>query len=188
MKHERVLTKGVGALLLCGVFAACDAGPTEPMPFNPAAAAGLFYQILPPGEISDDPSGKLECPAGGSVAFERGVSNEQEGEVTIRRTQLTKRYDGCAMMRGSTIITANGETRSSEEMHLEHEGATWPHGVLYQEAHEVGTLAMSYGDTKTHTCENDFVTIFEPAAGRFSSSGIRCGYRIDRTVYLPIGG
>jgi hypothetical protein len=42
MKHERVLTKGVGALLLCGVFAACDAGPTEPMPFNPAAAAGLF--------------------------------------------------------------------------------------------------------------------------------------------------
>lgn len=41
----------------------------------------------------------------------------------------------------------------------QHEDATWPHGELYQEAHEVGTPTMTYGDTQTHTCEDDFVTI-----------------------------
>lgn len=188
MKYERVLSTGVGALLICGILAACDTGPAEPTPFNLADLAGLFSRVLPPGEIGDELSGEVECPAGGSVAFEHGISFEQEGEVTIRRTQLTRRYNDCGMMRGASVITANGEMRLTEEAHLEHEDATWPHGVFYQEAHEVGTITMTYGDTKTHTCENDFVTISEPAAGRYSFSGIRCGVPVARTVYLPMGG
>lgn len=187
MKRERVLTATVGSLLMVGIFAGCDGSPTEPQPIEPADIAALFASLAPDGEFDGTPI-VTECIAGGTFTFSMDTSSTRDGDIMIRRTRWTRHYDDCGMQRGSTVITVSGELTWSGESHLEHEDAQWPHGVLYQESHQLGTLTIAYDGVEAHSCEYDLVTISEPAAGRYHIKGSQCGIAVDREIFLPVAG
>lgn len=187
MRAEPHLIPVAGVLLLIGILAACDFGPTEPRAADPADVAVLFTQLSPGDDVGDGPV-VAECAAGGTITFEMDRSLETEGDLIIRHTRMVRRYEDCGMSRGTDVITANGEMSMTMESHLEDEDAQWLNGVLYQRSHEVGTLTMTYENGQSHGCEFDFVTILEPAKGRYSVKGTRCGHRIDSHGFLQVTG
>ncbi len=184
MQFDRARAAGAGVLLAFGVLAACDAGPTEPT-FSAADIANAFVLLPADGEQVEGGI-RTACPAGGAFTFEHSESVEQDGDLTIRRSQWVRRYEDCGMRRNSTVIVANGEMTWSGEAHLTHEGAQWPYGVLYQKGHQVGTLTMVYDGSDIQVCEHDFVEESQPAAGFFSYKGTVCGAPIDRKVHIPL--
>lgn len=184
MTHRGIRSSSIIAgLVICGIMA-CDNGPTEPSPPDPATAAAAFTRLPASANDGDGPI-ETECPAGGTFTFEFDSSIEQDGDITVRRTEWTRRYQNCGMRRGSMVITANGELTSSGESHLEHEDAQWPDGVLFEQSHQVGTLTLTYDGKETHTCEYDLTITAEPAAGHYTYKGWVCGVRMDRDIYLP---
>jgi len=184
MQFDRARVAGAVVLLAFGSLAACDTGPTEPT-FGIADIANAFILLPADGEPGHGAI-HTACPAGGGFTFERSESVEQDGDLTIRRTQWVRRYEDCGMQRNATVIVANGTMTWSGEAHLTHEDAQWPHGVLYQRGHQVGTLTMVHDGSQVQICEHDFVEESQPAAGYFSYKGIVCGVPIDRKRHLPL--
>jgi len=184
MQSDRARAAMAGALLACGVLAACDTGPAEPA-FSPADVANGFV-LLPANGEPREGTIYTACPAGGGFTFEYSESVEQDGGLTIRRTQWVRRYEDCGMRRNSTVIVANGELTWNGEAHLTHEGAQWPHGVLYEKGRQVGTITMVYDGSEVQVCEYDFVQESQPAAGFFSAKGTVCGVPIDRKRHIPL--
>jgi len=185
MLSHRIITRGVCAFLACGALMACETAPTEPAPLPPSNALELFSRLTPAEEPSDGTPIETECPAGGSFTYEGTSSIEKTGEITIRRFEWIRRFHDCGLRRGSSVITASGETHVTGEAHLENEDSAWPQGVLYSKTHQVGTVFMRYSETEVHRCDDDFVQISEPAAGRYSIKGTVCGTPVDREISLP---
>jgi len=184
MQRDRVRAAATGALLAFGVLAACDTGPAEPV-FNASDIAAAFVRLPVDGDPGEG-SVYAACPAGGGITFEHGTSVEQDGDLTIRRTHWVRRFEDCGMRRNSTVVVANGEVSWTGEAHLASKDAQWPHGVLYQKGHQVGTLTMAYDGSQVQVCEMDYVEESRPAEGFFSYKGIVCGTPVNREIRMPL--
>lgn len=180
MRFDRFTLAGSAALLVLAA-GGCDTGPTEPR--DEMSTALMFAEV--PSVVSDrmtsgtvgDFAHEFACPEGGSMTLEGSITVEEDGSITIRRTSLVRRYDGCGVRRGRNTVVADGELAYEGEIHVDYDGKL-PRHVVYHRVHQVGHLTIADGG-RVRTCEYDLETVIDPESGHFHHKGIACGFPVD---------